>query len=287
MASIQRITEVPKPPPRDVDSHKGDFGHVLVVGGSEGMAGAPALAGMAALRSGAGLVTVACPENSAATVAGFEPSMMTLPLPSEDGGLVLEALDVIAAHRSTEIAIGPGLGRRPRTIALVRRLLLDLPKTVVIDADGLNSLVGSLASLNRSDPTVLTPHPGEFASLCGVSTKDVQANREALAVDFAATHDVVLVLKGAGTVVTDGASLFVNGTGNPGLATGGTGDVLTGIIAALLAQRMVPFDAACLAVHLHGLAGDLVAAEGSMESLIASDLIRVLPAAWRRLHAGS
>jgi ADP-dependent NAD(P)H-hydrate dehydratase len=283
--SVLRITDLPKLPPRSADSHKGDFGHVLVVGGSEGMAGAPALAGMAALRSGAGLVTVACPDLVAGIVAGFEPSMMTLPLPNVDGGLAEECLEVIESHRSTVIALGPGLGRRPRTAQMVQRLLQEAQKPVVVDADALNSLVGSLECLRRNASTILTPHPGEFASLTGSTTVEVQANREALAVEFARTHDVVLALKGAGTIVTDGRQVFVNRTGNAGMATGGTGDVLTGIIAALVAQRLEPFAAACLGVHLHGLAGDYNVKYGAQESLIASDLVRVLPAAWRMLDA--
>ena len=285
--SVQRITDLPKLPPRSADSHKGDFGHVIVVGGSEGMAGAPALAGIAALRSGAGLVTVACPDLVAGIVAGFEPSMMTLPLQSADGGLTEESLEVIASHRSTVIALGPGLGRRPRSVPLVRRLLQEAQKPVVVDADALYALVGFLDRVQRNEPTILTPHPGEFASLTGSTTVEVQANREALAVEFARYNRVVLVLKGAGTVVTDGRRVFVNHTGNPGMATGGTGDVLTGIIAALVAQRLEPFDAACMGVHLHGLAGDIVVENSSMESLIASDLLSALPMAWRRLHAGS
>lgn len=287
MSSIERVTAVPRPPQRAIDSHKGDFGHVLVVGGSEGMAGAPALAGMAALRGGAGLVTVACPHEIAGTVAAFEPSMMTFPLESESGGLVDGSIDAILDRRSTVVAVGPGIGRRKRTASLVHSLLRLVEKPIVLDADGLNALAGSLDVMRRNAPTILTPHPGEFASLIGKAASEVQANRESLALEFAAEHGVVLVLKGAKTIVTDGRRVFVNGTGNPGMATGGTGDVLTGIIAALVAQKMEPFDAACLGVHLHGMAGDLVAAEGSMESLIASDLIRALPAAWRKLHAGS
>jgi NAD(P)H-hydrate epimerase len=285
MTSPIRDCEVPRLPARRSDAHKGDFGHVLVVGGSVGMAGAPALSGIAALRTGAGLVTIACPDVVAEIVAGFEPSVMTVPLDGEDGGLVESSANVISSDRSSVLAIGPGLGRRARTRELVRRLLGAIPKPTVLDADGLNAVVGATDLLRRSAPTVVTPHPGEFASLSGKSTAEVQADRESLAVEFALRFGVVVVLKGAGTVVTDGQRVFVNGTGNPGMATGGTGDVLTGIVAGLLAQKMNAFDAAVLGVHLHGLAGDLVAAEGAMESLIASDLLRALPAAWRRLQA--
>jgi ADP-dependent NAD(P)H-hydrate dehydratase len=284
MASVQRIMAVPLPPERRRDAHKGDFGHVLVVGGSGGMAGAPALAGMAALRAGAGLVTVACSGSIADIVAGFEPSMMTLPLAVGLHGVTDSSLQAVLDHRATVVAFGPGLGRRPRTVEFARTLVRASDKPMVLDADGLNALVRSTDLLKRAPPTIITPHPGEFAVLTGKSIMAVQADRERHAVEFAVAHGCIVVLKGADTVVTDGARAFVNETGNPGMATGGTGDVLTGIIAALVAQRMSPFEAACLGVHLHGRCGDVVADEGAMESLIASDLIRALPRAWRSLR---
>ena len=163
-------------------------------------------------------------------------------------------------------------------------LVQKVDKPIVIDADGLHAFVDSKELLRRKAPTIVTPHPGEFASLTGKTTVEVQSNRESLAVEFARAHDCLVVLKGANTVVTDGERVYINQTGNPGMATGGTGDVLTGIIAGLLAQKLPPFDAAELGVHLHGLAGDVVAETGSMESLIASDLLAALPVAWRRLH---
>jgi ADP-dependent NAD(P)H-hydrate dehydratase len=298
--NFERVTTIPQPMPRRADAHKGDFGHVLVVGGSVGMAGAPVLAGVAALRSGAGLVTIACSE-VIDFAARIEPSLMTLPIASEheelkeggletiladwsDGALSETAAAEILAHRSTVLAIGPGLGRRPRTATLVQSLLRDSTKPIVLDADGLNAVVGSTALLRRKTPTIITPHPGEFASLTGKTTAEVQANRESLAVEFARSHGCLVVLKGANTVVIDGKRVFINETGNAGMATGGTGDVLTGIIAGLLAQKLEPFAAAQLGVYLHGLAGDIVAETGSMESLIASDLLTAMPTAWRRLH---
>jgi ADP-dependent NAD(P)H-hydrate dehydratase len=284
MEPMERVTTIPKLEPRRADAHKGDFGHVLVVGGSVGMAGAPALAGMAALRAGAGLVTVGCPSVVADVVAGFEPSMMTLPMVVGFRGLTDSTIETIAEHRSTVVALGPGFGRQKRTAELVRTLIQNVDKPIVLDADGLNALVGSTEILRRNSATIVTPHPGEFAFLIGRTTAEVQSNRESLALDFASRYDCVVVLKGAGTVVTDGHRVFINDNGNPGMATGGTGDVLTGVIAGLLAQKMAPFDAAQLGVYLHGLAGDLVAADGAQESLIASDLIGALPAAWRRLH---
>jgi len=301
MASVIHVTDVPRLPPRRPDAHKGDFGHVLVVGGSDGMAGAPALAGMAALRAGAGLVTIACPDVVADVVAGFEPSVMTLPLSPhhdevpegelesvladwDEDGLNETAAQSILDHRSTVLAIGPGLGRQPRTAMLVQALLKESTKPIILDADGLNAVIDSLDGLKRSAPTVLTPHPGEFASLTGQTTASVQSNRGSLAVAFANAHGVVVVLKGAGTIVTDGERVYVNQTGNPGMATGGTGDVLTGLIAGLVAQKLTPFDAAVLGVHIHGLCGDLAASESAQQSLIASDLVRALPMAWRRFH---
>ena len=256
---------------------------MLVVGGSVGMGGAPALAGIAALRAGAGLVTVACPSEVADVVAGFEPSLMTLPLACEEGGLTQSTIDAVSKHRSTVVAIGPGIGRLDNTVEFVRSLMSSVVKPKVIDADGLNAVVGSTELLSRGS-TIITPHPGEFAALTGRSAAEVQSNRESLAVEFARSHGCVVVLKGANTVVTDGSRVFINQTGNPGMATGGTGDVLTGIIAGLVAQNLPPFEAAQLGVHLHGIAGDVVSEAGAMESLIASDLLGALPAAWRRLH---
>jgi NAD(P)H-hydrate epimerase len=284
MNPIQRVRTIPQPAVRRPDAHKGDFGHVLVVGGSVGMAGAPALAGTAALRSGAGLVTVACPTDVAKVVASFEPSLMTLPAGADQGALSATSFDSISSHRSTVLAIGPGIGRLQETVGLVRRLIAASEKPVVVDADGLNAVVGATELLRRRSPTVVTPHPGEFASLTGKTTTEVQSNRESLAVDFALTFECIVVLKGAGTIVTDGRRVFVNTTGNPGMATGGAGDVLTGMISGLIAQKLDPYDAAVLGAHLHGFAGDLVAEVGSQESLIASDLVAAIPAAWRRLH---
>lgn len=276
---------LPTLPPRRLDSHKGDYGRVLIVAGSRGMSGAAILAGTAALRGGAGLVRVAVPELIGNVVASGNPCYMTALLPhAEDGRFSAAAeapLRALAAE-SDVVAGGPGLGRSTATTALVRTLLREVTGPLVLDADALNVLTEGRDDLRaRSIPAVLTPHPGEFARLLGSDTAAVQANRATLAAQFAADHKVVVVLKGHGTVVTDGTQVFINPTGNPGMASGGSGDVLTGLTAALLGQGLKPFAAAQLAVYLHGLAGDLARDRLGEVSLIATDILEQLPAAFR------
>jgi ADP-dependent NAD(P)H-hydrate dehydratase len=281
-------TKLPHLPPRRDDAHKGDFGLALIVGGSRGMAGAVGLAGMAALRGGAGRVRLAVPEPCADAVAGFEPSYMTAPLPADDAGRIAAAAFeriVEMAGSATVVACGPGLGRSPDLDALVARLYREIAKPMVFDADALNALAAQPEALGHAGgPRILTPHPGEFARLTGRKL-DLAARNEA-AVQWAARHGVVVVLKGHRTLVTDGRRQSLNATGNPGMATGGTGDVLTGLITALACQGLEPFDAARLGVHLHGLAGDLAAEELGQASMIASDLIAYLPEAFQE-YAGS
>jgi NAD(P)H-hydrate epimerase len=274
---------IPRLPPRRPDAHKGDFGLALIVGGSRGMAGAAALAGMAALRGGAGLVRLAAPEPCLETIAGFEPSYMTVPLPADDAGRIAPAAFeqiIELAGRATAVACGPGLGRSLGLDGLVLRLYQELAKPMVFDADALNALAAESEALaHPGGPRVLTPHPGEFARLIGRKL-DGDARNEA-AVRLAADCGIVVVLKGHRTLVTDGRRQGINTTGNPGMATGGTGDVLTGLITALLCQGLEPFDAARLGVHLHGLAGDLCADDFGQVSMIASDLIDYLPEAFQ------
>jgi ADP-dependent NAD(P)H-hydrate dehydratase len=282
---MQMNPELPVLPPRSPESHKGDFGRVLLVGGSRGMPGSVSLAGMSALRSGAGLVTLAVPEACHAIVAGFEPSYMTAPLPSDSEGRIdataLAQLRMLI-ERATVVAIGPGLGQSAELIELVTTLYRDTPLPMVVDADGLNALAARRDALaDHAGPRVLTPHPGEFARLVGASGPS--PDRIAAATSLSAQASIVVVLKGHGTVIADGARHAVNSTGNPGMATGGTGDVLTGVIAALLGQGLAPFEAAQLGVFIHGLAGDLAAVELGEVSLIASDLIRFLPKAFTSL----
>ncbi|MBI3467402.1 MAG: NAD(P)H-hydrate dehydratase [Planctomycetes bacterium] len=272
--------------PRPPDSHKGSFGSALLIGGSVGMSGAIALAGMAALRGGAGLVRLAVPTPCQAIVAGFEPSYMVLGLPSDgEGRIAGAAREMIAKEcdRATAIACGPGLGRSAELSDLVAGLFANLPQPLVLDADALNALAERMDGLPRpAGPRVLTPHPGEFARLLGTTTSSVKTHREPLADELALRLGAVVVVKGHHTYIADGGRSAVNSTGNPGMATGGTGDVLTGLITALLCQGLDAFDASRLGVHLHGLAGDLAAAELGEVSLIASDLIRYLPKAIRQ-----
>jgi ADP-dependent NAD(P)H-hydrate dehydratase len=270
--------------PRRADAHKGDFGLALIVGGSRGMAGAAALAGMAALRGGAGLVRLAVPGCVLDSVAGFEPCYMTVPLPADSEGRIGSgAFDRIAelAASATVMAVGPGLGRSLVLDDLVARLYQEIAKPMVFDADALNALANEPETLARpGGPRILTPHPGEFARLIGRKLDGEKRNEAAAA--LAARCNIVVALKGHHTLVTDGRRRRINDTGNPGMATGGSGDVLTGLITALACQKLEAFDAASLGVYLHGLAGDLAAKELGQVSLAAGDLIRYLPKAFQR-----
>lgn len=273
---------------RPVESNKGNYGNVLVVGGSLGKAGAAAMAGMSALRAGAGLATVATPKSVLPTVAGFHPEVMTEPLPETDAGTIAasasERLDALAKGKRV-LAIGPGISRFPETSRLVRTLVAKSEIPVVLDADGLNAFESHTNELNgKGRLLVITPHPGEMARLAGCSTADVQKDRLGVARRFAREHDLIVVLKGHRTLVVqpDGEA-WANTTGNPGMSTGGTGDILTGIVAAMIAQH--PHDtflAILAAVHLHGLAGDVMLESVGEHSMVATDLLRGLPEAfWR------
>ncbi len=283
------ITQLPVLPPRAADSNKGTFGRVLVVAGSRGMSGAAILCASGALRGGAGLVRLAVPAEILPIVATSNPCYTTAPLPQDVGGRLGPGADaelLALAEGNDVIALGPGLGQSPAVAAVVSVLLARARLPVVLDADGLNVLRQQTERLrNRPAPLILTPHPGEFARLAGADVPTVQAHRPEMAVRFAADHGVVLILKGHGTLVTDGRRLYRNTTGNPGMATGGTGDVLTGLIAALVGQGLEPFAAAQLGVYLHGLAGDLARDDLGEESLIASDLLEYLPRAFRSYRA--
>jgi NAD(P)H-hydrate epimerase len=248
---------------------------------------------MACLKSGAGLVKLAVPECILETVAGFEPSYMTVPLPCDSGGRIkLRSPRKLAEYLApaTCVACGPGLGRSKRLQSFTRSLYETLPQPLVVDADGLNALASADMPLaNPGGARILTPHPGEFARLAKTHpderpTRDEQIQR---AQELASEHKLVIVLKGHRSIITDGRQTAENTTGNPGMATGGTGDVLTGIITALVCQGLSPFDAAVLGAHVHGLAGNLAARELGEVSLIASDLLRYLPAAFQSLASGT
>lgn len=275
-------------PPRPPESHKGDYGHVVVLAGSPGKTGAAVLAARGAVRGGAGLVTAAVPQPLLATVDGASLESMTLGLPATDDGELAEtaAEELLAFVADKDaLALGPGLGRSVETTAAIRRLVRETPVPLVIDADGVNAFAGRAGELaGRGAPTVLTPHPGETGRLLGISTAEVQADRVAVARRAAHETGAVVVLKGHQTLVaTPGGDVHLCPTGNPGMATGGSGDVLTGLLLAL-AGRLDPLPAACLAVFLHGLAGDLALEIQGEESLAAEDLLDSLPDAFEALR---
>jgi NAD(P)H-hydrate epimerase len=289
MMNLTLVENVTLLPPRPADSNKGLYGKVLVIAGSRGMAGAAALSGASALRSGAGLVQVATPAEVQPIVASFEPSYMTWPLPNDDDGLIdfdrARPLIEKMLATATVVACGPGLGQSDGLRRLIHFLITKAGKPLLIDADGLNNLVGQVELLaSASHPVVLTPHPGEFARLSGLSINEIQADRVEQAAKFAAScRQTTVLLKGTGTVVTDGEKYYVNDSGNPGMATGGTGDVLTGVIAALLAQKLPAFEAASLGAFVHGLAGDIARDQHGEVGMIAGDLVDALPDAFMHL----
>ncbi|HOX54151.1 MAG TPA: NAD(P)H-hydrate dehydratase [Candidatus Omnitrophota bacterium] len=265
---------------RKADAHKRDFGHIFMLAGSRNMPGAAILCAKAAMRSGAGLVTVGLPEDLSLAIPKKIFEVMTLPLPqTEEGTVSLKAYSSINTFLSKVdvLVVGPGLSQNASTKQLARKIVSqqnELP--VVIDADGLNALVGHVKRLKGVK--ILTPHPGEMARLLGTSTNAVQKNRKNIALGFAKKYNCLVVLKGNRTVVADAkGKVYINNTGNPGMATAGSGDVLTGIIASFLAQGLKPFDAAKYAVYIHGLAGDLTARKKTELGMIASDIIEELP----------
>lgn len=275
---------------RALDSNKGRFGHVLVIGGSQGKSGAAAMCAMAALRIGAGLATVATPSSVLSTVAGFAPELMTEPL-GDAGSQCATAGDAthcleLAKSRNV-MAIGPGLSQRPGVDGFVHRMVKGAHAPTVLDADGLNAFAASPDLLQGGGrPLILTPHPGEMARLTGSTVGDIQGNRVATSRDFARRHRCIVVLKGFRTVVAyPNGEVWVVATGNPGMATGGTGDVLTGMIAGAIGQFLGKIEEAVrAAVFLHGLAGDMACKHIGEESMLATDLLRYLPSAFRHMR---
>lgn len=282
---MQSIETIPRLKPRPTDAHKGDFGRVLIVAGSLGMSGAAALAGKAALRSGAGLVRVATPKSVLPIVAAIEPSYTTIPLPEDDAGRIsaqAAAQIINAAAENDATAFGPGIGTSTDLRSILDRLIEQDGLNLIIDADGLNNLaaLGNWPDKAKAN-IILTPHPGEIKRLWSPLIREpIPALRQDQAVTFAQRTRAILVLKGAGTVVTDGEQIYTNNTGNPGMATAGSGDVLTGMITALVAQGLTGMDAAILAVYVHGRAADIAAETITQTSLIATDIIDHLPKAW-------
>ncbi|MFH0911203.1 MAG: NAD(P)H-hydrate dehydratase [Planctomycetota bacterium] len=278
--------KLPPLPARPPDAHKASVGRVLVIAGSTGMTGAGALASRAALRSGAGLVTWAIPEPLIAVAEILCTEVICHPLPStKEGAANLRSREFLfeASRRADAALLGPGMPAEGETGELMRRLIPEIPAPLVLDAGALTALGTDLAPVaKRSWPAVLTPHPGEMARLTGRGVEEIRADREAAAQALARACGAVILLKGRRTVVTDGKRTAVNQTGNPGMATAGSGDVLAGLLAALLAQKMPAFDAAVLAAHLHGLAGDIAAQAKGIHGLIAGDIAEALPQAFLR-----
>ncbi len=278
-------------PPREADAHKGAFGHLLVVAGSVGKTGAAALAGRAALRTGAGLVTIAAPLSQQPIIAALGMETMTEPLPetpSQSLSLKAKGRILELAQRTDAIALGPGLGLDPETQSLVKDLVAEAERPMVVDADGLTALAGHLDLLrNAPAPRCLTPHPGEMARLLGRTVAEVQSDRIDTVQGFCQRYGAFLVLKGAGSVIGEpGGEIYINPTGNPGMASGGSGDVLTGMVGALLARGRDPLPALQAAVYLHGLAGDLARNAKGEEGLIAGDILEAIPGAILAVQRG-
>jgi NAD(P)H-hydrate epimerase len=285
---MQITDTIPKLKPRATNAHKGDFGKVCIIAGSIGMSGAAALAGRAALRGGAGLVRIATPKSVLPIVASIEPSFTTIALPEDSlGRISAKAINPVleAAGQNNCLAFGPGIGISGALRSLLDVLLEQDELRLIIDADGLNNLSGIKDWPTRLKAKLtLTPHPGEMKRLWAALIREPLPNdRTQQAVKLAQQTKTVVALKGAGTVVTDGQKVYINKTGNPGMATAGSGDVLTGIITALAGQGLNNFEAAVLGVYIHGMAGDIAAENLGQISLIATDIIDALPEAFKRI----
>ncbi|MFQ5962854.1 MAG: NAD(P)H-hydrate dehydratase [Candidatus Scalinduaceae bacterium] len=292
---MYKVKDLPKLISRKKNSHKGNYGRVLVLAGSPGMTGAAYLCSKAALRSGSGLVTLGIPESLNLVMETKLTCVMTYPLP-ETKVLTLsnkgreEILELCNKH--DVVALGPGLSQQAETKKLVHWLIKTIDRTIVIDADGINALVGNINILYKIKRNVIiTPHPGEMSRLLDLgSAKDVQKKRLSIATEFVQSmhkrlgkeKGITLVLKGDKTIVADYEKIYINQTGNPGMATAGTGDVLTGIIVSLIGQGLSEFNASQLGVYVHGLAGDIASKEKGETSMIASDILDSLPAAFLR-----
>lgn len=280
------VKRLPRIPPRNPNSHKGDFGKVLVVAGSVGMAGAAYLCCKGAYRAGAGLVYLCAPRSLYAAVGSKLTCTVIHPVSETPRGRISAgaAKEILRLASSCDsAAIGPGLSHDAGVSSLVKSLIKGLRIPMAIDADGLNAIASSPAMLKRArSPVVITPHPGELARMIKRPVEAIQGKREEVAAESASQFCATTVLKGHRTVVTDGVRVFVNGTGNPGMATGGSGDILTGMIAAFLAQGFSPFESAQLGVHIHGCAGDLARRKYGEISMIATDILEMLPEAFKR-----
>ncbi|HOJ40829.1 MAG TPA: NAD(P)H-hydrate dehydratase [bacterium] len=274
------------------ETHKGTYGHLFIMGGSPGFTGAVCLAAQAAMRSGVGLVTVAIPQslNPIIEVKLTEP--MSKPLPETETATFAEAAAEVASEfirsKADAVVLGPGISLHPETARCVKKLLPQISVPLVIDADALKIVASEMEILRHLQaPAILTPHPGEMSFLINAPIEQIQRQRAAVAESFARQFKVTVILKGHRTVVTDGQKTVINLTGNPGMATAGSGDVLAGITGSFLAQKMAAFEAACWASYVHGLAGDFAAREKGETSLIASDLTDHLPGVFKFLSQSS
>lgn len=275
-------------PKRPLSGHKGTFGHVFIIAGSQGYSGAAVLAGLGALRSGAGLVTVGLPKSLGEMSDKGLPEAMTFPLlETNEHTIAIAAMEGAYEFSASmdAVVIGPGLSQHTKTREFILTFIEECTAPLIIDADGLNALQNHIEALvNRKAPTLITPHPGEMSRLTGLSTKDIQANRENITAEHAKQWGCNVVLKGQGTIVADTqGQCHINTTGNPGMATGGSGDVLAGLAGGLAAQGLSLTDAATLSVYLHGLAGDLAASDLTEPGLTATDIADYIPAAWHSL----
>ncbi|OGR24462.1 MAG: bifunctional ADP-dependent (S)-NAD(P)H-hydrate dehydratase/NAD(P)H-hydrate epimerase [Desulfobacterales bacterium RIFOXYA12_FULL_46_15] len=269
-------------PPREFDSHKGSFGHVLVIAGSTGKTGAAAFCADAAMRCGTGLVTLGIPESLNPVMESLVLEPMTHPLPEKETGFLSETClkDILGLLKGKQaLALGPGLGTREGTKKLVQELIEQSPVPLVLDADAVNCIAENPGILKKkTQPAILTPHPGEMARLCNLTTRDIWEDRIGIARKFASEFEVILVLKGAQTVIAlpDGKA-FINPTGNPGMASGGMGDVLTGMTAGFLAQGFSPENASLAGVYIHGLCADILSKKMGNFGFLAKDMINAIP----------
>jgi NAD(P)H-hydrate epimerase len=277
---------------RKKDTHKGDYGHLFIIGGSPGLTGAVCLAGKSALRTGCGLVTIGIPGGLNLVIEIKLTEVMSLPLPeTEDHYFSEDAYDKsieFIEKKADCVLIGPGLSLHSETKKFIKKLIPEIKKPLIIDADALKILSENLEILNslKKEKPILTPHPGEMSYLTGLKIEQIQKNRKEVAESFAKKYNVILILKGHRTVVTDGKNTYINLTGNPGMATAGSGDVLAGIIGGLLSQGEEKFNSAKYGVLIHGLAGDIAAKEKGEISLIASDIIEKIPFVLKKLKGG-
>ncbi|MBI4245308.1 MAG: NAD(P)H-hydrate dehydratase [Planctomycetes bacterium] len=274
------------PSVRPKDTHKGDYGKIGIIAGSYGMAGAAILCANSCLKSGAGLVYLIVPDQIYNVVAGRSICSVIFPMETKEGrfgkGFFLPALTICNSFTDI-VCLGPGIGQSEELKMLINQFILQVQTPLILDADGIN-LIDAGTLKRRTKPTVITPHVGEFSRLSGKSMDEINENRVQISSDFAKEHNLILVLKGNQTIVTDGTNIYINKSGNPGMATGGSGDCLTGMIGAIWAQMKSAFESACLAVYIHGLAGDISARELTEIGMTAEDIMNSIPKAFKSLR---